>query len=274
MKVSVVSILFAVASTPFVLAQSDESFEVEKRTQLQQRAPIAFVMDCAGSNGKKGAGETCNTACYGVNCKFHTNTYDFDAPTDKTKSTRRKRAGCTNGKGKNKNPCKSNRSGNSCDEFPFASTKDADTKQQFYRCVPGTDNQSQGGQLGNLAKNICNNHACQFTLGFKGEANYQYCRKNPSCTNDGNLWTKGNKPLRRDLLADDEVDIQPRSTGGYYKLRSGETFYSPSDLEIGSRAFHYARNETIDAELETRDMDDEEYWGARQLIEDEIVEKM
>ncbi|KAI0117632.1 hypothetical protein F4776DRAFT_666282 [Hypoxylon sp. NC0597] len=271
MRISVVSVLLAAAPTPFVLAQSSEPNDIEERAQPQKRAAVAFVIDCGGGDGKRGAGETCNTMCYGVNCKFHTNTYNFDAPTESTKSDRRKRAGCTNGKGKNQNPCKDNKNGDSCDEFPFASTKDADTKQQFYRCVPAGDNSSQGGQLSNLVKNICKNQPCQFTLGFKGETNYEYCKTNPSCKNDGNLWTKGNKPLKRDNDEDDY--LQPLSGTGYFKLRSGEIFYSPSDLEVGTRVVHYARNETIDAELETRDIDDEEYWGARELIEDEIVEK-
>ncbi|KAI1213380.1 uncharacterized protein F4807DRAFT_456724 [Annulohypoxylon truncatum] len=269
MKFPAVYVALAVFSAQFALA-NNASIE----TTGQAAAPIAFVINCGGSGTTKGAGETCNTMCYGINCKFNTKIYNYDNPSDSTKKTRRTRAGCTNGKGKNKNPCKGNKNGDSCDEFPFASTKEADTKQQFYRCVSANDNSSQGGQLGNLYKNKCGKKSCEFQLGFSNESNFQYCKPKPSCKSDGNLFTKGNKPLKRDLEGDEEITVKPRSTGGYYRLRSGETFYSPSDFEIGTRAVYHNFNKTVVADLDARDLNDEDYFNALEIVEDEIIEKL
>ncbi|KAI1078362.1 hypothetical protein F5B20DRAFT_582289 [Whalleya microplaca] len=262
MKASILSLALALSSTSVVLGSL-----ASESSGLEQKAPKTFVVNCAATGKNKGAGETCNTMCFGANCHFNRTIYTFDNASDSQQSKRRTKAGCVRGKGKN--PCENNPAGNSCDEFPFASTSDADTETQIYRCVKKNDNDSQGGQVSNMRKNVCKNKfPCQFSLSFQGEQKYQYCKPSPNCTNDGNIFTKGNKPVRRDLKD------TPTSEGGYFQLRSGETIYSPIDLSISTVAIRQVWNATVDADLETRDALEEDDDDFGELVEDEVVSKL
>ncbi|KAI1646843.1 uncharacterized protein F4817DRAFT_316247 [Daldinia loculata] len=123
-------------------------------------------------------------------------------------------------------------------------------------------------------KDLCIKFPCKFSFSFEGAKSYKYCASKPNCKSDGNFFTKGNKPVKRDLELEPEVE-----QGGYYQLRSGATIYSPSDLEIGSFAVRnvYA-NQTIDeaevAHLEARGLfegdDDED----EEMIKDEVMQKL
>lgn len=77
---------------------------------------------------------------------------------------------------------KKNAGKTSCDEFPFASTAEADGGKQIFRCAEDEAQDSQGAQINNAGKscqkrNKNNNKAafpCKFTLSFKGEDNFKY----------------------------------------------------------------------------------------------------
>lgn len=99
---------------------------------------MSFEWNCENSLG------TCENYCYAAQCspgfgggkKF---TYDSDS---KASDARRVKSGCS------KNPCNAstgvspfNKFGTSCDEFPFASTKEGGTGASL-RCVHPTDNSS------------------------------------------------------------------------------------------------------------------------------------
>ncbi|KAK7995301.1 hypothetical protein PG990_014074 [Apiospora arundinis] len=258
--------------------------------------PFTFVINCSpylGSGGKQrnGAGETCNTMCFGTQCHLKTNTYTFDGADEPKKDVRRERVGCNRPKGVPgwENVCKTedwkkkNGDKTSCDEFPFASTSDADGGKQFFRCASETNQNSQGAQVKNAGaackkrnkKNGKPEFPCKFTLSFKGEEHFKYCKKNPDCKPDGNLFTKGNKPMtKRDL------DTRtPALQGGYYQLRSGETIYSPSDLEIGTVAVRnvFSNNTIPDDEakvLAARGLFDDSAWEDEEFVEDEVVAKL
>ena len=68
---------------------------------------------------------------------------NFDNPSKDTKKARRTKACCL----PNPNRCNPPNNGNdpnnnSCDEYPFASTSNADDVQQTTRCIPGAENSS------------------------------------------------------------------------------------------------------------------------------------
>lgn len=66
-------------------------------------------------------------------------TLNWDRPDKTTKRRRRRSAGCA----PNPNRCSTKKGyppGHSCDEYPFASTKEADQGGQVNRCVPAGQN--------------------------------------------------------------------------------------------------------------------------------------
>ncbi|KAK8038269.1 hypothetical protein PG994_015036 [Apiospora phragmitis] len=282
MKSFITSIALALCAAQVVVAAPEVMRAVEQRDNQVAARAVTFVMNCAaykGSNGKnrKGAGETCNTMCYGTNCKAKTKSFTFDGADQKKKDKRRESAGCNP---TNKNICKTDKKWTDkgltdCDEFPLAATKEADNGGQVFRCVKAADNRSQGGQTTTAIKACKNKFPCQFTFSFKGETNYKYCQKSTDCKSDGNLYTRGNTPVKRDLPA------SPAQEGGYYQLRSGATIYSPSDLAIGTVAVRnvYANDTNIindeeAAQIEVRDLWDEEGEQEDELIEDEVMMKL
>lgn len=79
--------------------------------------------------------------CWGIYCAFGNHDSEalltYDAPDDVTARQRRISAGC-NPSG---NRCAGGPSdANSCDEYPFATTQEADQVAQINRCVPQTEN--------------------------------------------------------------------------------------------------------------------------------------
>ncbi|KAH8691773.1 hypothetical protein GQ44DRAFT_780210 [Phaeosphaeriaceae sp. PMI808] len=228
---------------------------------LEARAPkgVTMVYDC--DKGK----ETCNTMCYSINCNNSGNTFTFDGADSKKKQGRRDRVGCTK-----KNECqKGQYKGKKyeCDEFPFAATTEADTKSQIFRCVPGADQRYQGGKITGTwtGKQKCKKEkGCQFSISFQNADKYKYCKKPTDCKTDGNIWNK-NGPIKRDVP----------SEGGDYRLKSGRTIYSPTDLTIGTIALREVPiNETLNAELTANGIFDDEHFDNLELVEDEIVEKL
>lgn len=95
-------------------------------------AAVSFEWDCTNSLG------TCNNACYAVNHGLAKGTLTYDS-NEANRNPRRTASGC------NKTPCTNTnykKWGNSCDEFPFASTKEGG-KGAILRCVDSTENSSK-----------------------------------------------------------------------------------------------------------------------------------
>ncbi|KAI2464239.1 hypothetical protein F4781DRAFT_436616 [Annulohypoxylon bovei var. microspora] len=243
---------------------------------LDTRDPYTFVVQCSPYTGKD---KQPRKGAKGVNCHFKNNfhSYTFDGASESKKSERRTKAGCNPTK---KNICKIDdkfKNSKGCDEFPLASTSEADQVDQIFRCVPEGDNSSQGGQVRGAmeASNICDKkYPCSFTFSFEGASTYRYCNASTDCVSDGNLFTKGNIPVKSDL------QVEPGVTkGGYYQLRSGATIYSPTDLAIGTVAVRNAyAHQTIDeAEavyLESRGLFEDDGEEDEELIKDEVVKKL
>ena len=94
------------------------------------------VFDCSNTPG------VCTNMCFGAYCRGYDVSLNYDKPTDAKKTTRRNNAGCTK-----KSRCSGGNSpdpeGPSCDEYPFASTSNADDVQAVNRCVPVAEQNSR-----------------------------------------------------------------------------------------------------------------------------------
>ena len=126
-----------------------------------------FDWNCANSP------ETCNNACYAVSCAVpqRPSLLTYDAARG-ARPGRRNAAGCSRALHPCTDPALAYRlSGNSCDEYPFASTQEGGGGA-ILRCVALADNASQGGQLGAFyrhAGGIPNGH--QFNIFIRNYAN-------------------------------------------------------------------------------------------------------
>ncbi|KAI6855032.1 hypothetical protein KC343_g2731 [Hortaea werneckii] len=77
-----------------------------------------------------------------------------------------------------------------CDEYPFASTLDADDYYQVSRCVPQRQNSIQGGLIGAYVRDCGVSCPVQITFGNPGSAGVAYCfayqDRAAKCINDQN----------------------------------------------------------------------------------------
>ncbi|TFY59632.1 hypothetical protein EVJ58_g5659 [Rhodofomes roseus] len=82
----------------------------------------------------------------------------------------------------------------SCDEYPFASTREGQTLQAVTRCVPKEQNSSQGGQISGLYKKITQGTQFDVRFDFKGDGQGAlpgapgatgYCAANRICALSG-----------------------------------------------------------------------------------------
>ena len=94
-----------------------------------------MVYNCDNTPG------VCTNMCFGAYCRNFDVNLHYDKPSNATKTARRKKAGCGP-----KNRCSGGGSpdpeGPSCDEYPFASTSNADDVQAVNRCVPTAEQNS------------------------------------------------------------------------------------------------------------------------------------
>jgi len=118
------------------------------------------------------APQSCNNDCYAVYVAGSQFTLNWDMPSAAVENGRRTASGCTQGNGLS--ACGTsgippyNNSGDTCDEYPYASTTQGGTGA-ILRCVPLADNASEGGQLTNFfnapaGANGCGGAPCQFTI--------------------------------------------------------------------------------------------------------------
>ncbi|KAI2782987.1 deoxyribonuclease NucA/NucB-domain-containing protein [Daldinia loculata] len=233
-------ILALVAASPMVLALGQEP---STGTELVDRAVKKKVLtfDCDRMP------EICHNMCYATNCKNQPKQLTWDKPRPSTESKRRRTAGC----GSN-NRCgkkKLMKTGFNCDEYPFASTRNADRGGQINRCVPERENSRQGSALnqfyhskGKFRATGCKSKKnCSFTVAFKGTNTKTIgpCKKKPDCKNDGNQWTKTG-PTKR------EEPQEPQNVAEYKLRRSGDTIMSSEDLQPGDLVYHIVeRNATL-----------------------------
>ncbi|OAR02997.1 hypothetical protein LLEC1_03839 [Akanthomyces lecanii] len=215
--------------------------------------------------------EVCTNMCWAVRCASPTfpQTLTFDFPTDKTKDARRTKAGCN----PHGNKCGTKNSGpghrgppnTSCDEYPFASVKEADGGPQVSRCVPGPENSRQGQALSTLQKKWKKEGKTRFLIGFgnPGSTGVRYCNNEP-CTADG-FEVQDGKVAKRDAQ-------QPMFR--YYRTRAGMVLASIDKVDFPSnftRMQHEA--DVVDGGFELWTEVDEEF-GELRYVEDTVMEEL
>ncbi|KAI1659582.1 deoxyribonuclease NucA/NucB-domain-containing protein [Daldinia decipiens] len=232
-------ILALVAASPMVLALGQEPSTGTKLVDRAVKKVLTF--DCDKMP------EVCHNMCYATNCKHKPKQLTWDDPISSIERKRRQTAGCGG-----INRCsqkKLKKSGFNCDEYPFASTRNADRGGQINRCVPSTENHRQGSALGQFYHSKgkfrstgCKGKTnCSFTVAFRGAKAKTIgpCKKKPDCKNDGNQWTKTG-PIKR------EEPREPESVAEYKLRRSGDTVLSSENLQPGDLVYHIVeRNVTL-----------------------------
>lgn len=105
---------------------------------VSQNDPPPMVFDCNATPG------VCTNMCWGAYCANFEVSLNWDRPSDAVRRGRREKAGCGSpnrcNDGGDDNPDPTSRS---CDEYPFASTSNADDVQQVNRCVPQSEQNSK-----------------------------------------------------------------------------------------------------------------------------------
>ncbi|KAG8677551.1 hypothetical protein FPOAC2_03684 [Fusarium poae] len=196
--------------------------------------------------------DVCNNMCYGATCKKLPTQLYWDQPEKPTRQRRSRNAGCGT-----TNKCDD---GEQCDEYPFASTSNADDVKAVSRCVPTEQNRNQGQVLkqfynsqGSFDEVGLGGNKGHFTIGFGNPGDSPYCSPNTDCVNDGHEYT-------RDGLARRSHIIKRRDKSfGYYKLKSGGTFFAPSGAKPGDLVFTPRfHNRTLGRELSRKHVFDPE----------------
>ena len=101
---------------------------------------VDVVFDCAQTPG------ACTNMCWGAYCAGYEVSLSYDkGASQSTKRARRAKAGC--GSGNRCGDSSPDPEGSSCDEYPFASTLEADEVQQVNRCIPPEENSSKSPYL-------------------------------------------------------------------------------------------------------------------------------
>ncbi|SPQ20352.1 d18c7a67-1476-407d-a348-62dd5cb25109 [Thermothielavioides terrestris] len=195
---------------------------------IQGIAAINFVWDCSNAIG------TCNNACFAMNHNLAPSVLTKD--TRKTQvNERRKASGCRRG------PCGKNaktsfkRFGGSCDEYPFATTKEGG-KGAILRCVDGPENSSEGGQLSAFYKKIPDGQKFGITM-----TNYQkaaFC-VNSKKANDGGEFRLKNNAFVSAKRSDNELfEAAPVARDVVNRLREYED-------ELGRRVLHLSNDPAV-----------------------------
>ncbi|KAH7417761.1 deoxyribonuclease NucA/NucB-domain-containing protein [Cadophora sp. MPI-SDFR-AT-0126] len=216
---------------------------------ISQNPVLSF--DCASIP------EVCTNMCWGVHCTSGTFSGTLTADpgaSSSVKAARRRAAGCL----PSPNQCSNTAAGPNqgqglnCDEFPFASTREADQGGQNIRCVPTTQNSQQGGTINGFYRSTGIAAGTAFDLAFLTPTAARYCvNQAPAgggavCGNDGKIFNKN-------VLAPDAAAWTPRSkrveaiTPMYlYETERGEQVSSASLFEVGRELWKFVpRNDTL-----------------------------
>lgn len=148
-------------------------------------------------------------------------TLTYDAPSADTTNARYKEACQTP-----RNRCSGNGDLNSCDEYPFKQTSDADLDAAVSRCVTTNAQSIQGGKISSLTKNL--NEGDQFIVTFGNPGDSKYCSYPPTCDNsDGLEWQNGGPAP--------SPKKPPTKKRHYYLTARGTEIMSAVELGIGKR---------------------------------------
>ncbi|KAI0597282.1 hypothetical protein F4775DRAFT_561457 [Biscogniauxia sp. FL1348] len=241
--------------------------------------PMSF--DC-GDNMQ----DICANMCWGAYCtqpKFGaTLTYDNyggsgkrDGPVGTARQTK---AGCA----PRPNRCSTKHNppnphaGENCDEYPFASTKDADKGGQVTKCVISKHNSRQGNIIKQYVASSCPQTPCTFTVGFgnPAAAGVKYCMayNDPynQCQPDGTIFKNGKADVRPPKP---KRDLETPAAGGLYRLKSGMEVAFGENFEIGTVT---KRAQAKNATLARRAMDglEDEDLVEWEFHDDEIVARV
>ncbi|KAI9821624.1 MAG: hypothetical protein M1827_002205 [Pycnora praestabilis] len=147
---------------------------------------------------------------------------NYDAPSDNVKTARYTKTCATPN-----NRCNGgNSDANSCDEYPFKVTSDADIEDGVSRCVPVTENNSQGGTLGQFTKNLAS--GTQFDVIFLNPNSADFCQYPPNCVNKNNLIWQNGGPAP-------PPKTNPSRKRHYYMTESGKEVLSERELYPGKK---------------------------------------
>ncbi|OBS29451.1 hypothetical protein FPOA_03387 [Fusarium poae] len=196
--------------------------------------------------------DVCNNMCYGATCKKLPTQLYWDQPEKPTRQRRSRNAGCGT-----TNKCDD---GEQCDEYPFASTSNADDVKAVSRCVPTEQNRNQGQVLkqfynsqGSFDEVGLGGNKGHFTIGFGNPGDSPYCSPNTDCVNDGHEYTRDGLARRSHIIKRKDKSF------GYYKLKSGGTFFAPSGAKPGDLVFTPRfHNRTLGRELSRKHVFDPE----------------
>ncbi len=171
--------------------------------------------------------EICSNMCYAVRCakpRF-AQSLTFDFPDKNTTQARTKAAGCGSC-----NRCTEQGRGmvghrgapnDTCFEYPFASTNEADGGHQVSRCVPASEKKGADDEISDLEKKWKEEGKTEFRINFGNPGGAKYCMNDP-CDNDGFEVQDGK--------AGDEEKPQFK----YYKARSGMVVGSMDKVETAT----------------------------------------
>ncbi|PVH78783.1 hypothetical protein DL98DRAFT_589937 [Cadophora sp. DSE1049] len=234
-----------------------------------------LVFDCARMP------EVCMNMCWGVHCRggIYGKTYTYDP--DGNQNTRRKTAGCgPNNRCSTTAPWKGNNL--SCDEFPFANSREADAGGQNNRCVPAVENNRQGGTLSAYINRVTaagvNTPPYLYDISFSNTQGVQWCvdAGAGTCDTDANLFigktVAGNggswsTPFRKRSLG--------LTTYNQYLSQRGEVITSPGKMSAGDKLYHAKIDPVNETEaLQNPDIDARNAFFADpanyEIIEDEV----
>lgn len=254
-----ISILSFAIPTMALIPSKDDRVPLNAKVIESRQLPVA-TFDCTSMP------EVCNNMCWGYHCSNFPRTLTLD----RTRSAARRRtAGCTVSKTRanpsGRNRCRApgqafgtkpnGQPSHNCDEFPFASTAEADAGGQINRCVPEEHNSAQGQTLKSFYQG--RNNGDQFTLAFGTPTaqGVQYCVNPPGgnvCVNDGNIFIGVQGP------APDPAAFVPKRSLGVgtpmyrYRTKLGREVSSPSLFASGHSLHVYsmANNGTSTDEVE------------------------
>ncbi|KAK4992344.1 hypothetical protein LTR66_006302 [Elasticomyces elasticus] len=226
--------------------------------------------------------DICNNMCWGAYCTRPsfgvTLNYDRYGGTGNRNSdigkARQKSAGCLPRPNRCSTKGGNPRAGENCDEYPFASTSQADQGGQVSKCVISRHNSRQGNIIGEYYTNTCKGKDCQFiiTFGNPAAAGVQYCQAysdpHGQCINDqvAPIYKNGAPDVRP--AGKKRSDLEPEAQAAMFLMASGMELLMPIDTPINTTFFHpTARNATMKAWVEDND-DDED------LVEWDFVEDL
>ncbi|PLB41029.1 deoxyribonuclease NucA/NucB-domain-containing protein [Aspergillus candidus] len=188
----------------------------------------------------------CNNDCYAAYVANKPLILNYNGPDGKS-GARRKAAGCVS-----PSPCrndkmkKQSKDDDTCDEYPYASTKEGGTGA-IIRCTNGAENSREGTDLSSFFRSTCGNKPCTFRVNFgnPGGGGSPYCL-NGNSANDGYQYSfKGGG--KYDLASRDFDDIED-SPLGLHEPDPADFFHPHLRreflLEDGSRTVLSSRDQT------------------------------